>query len=85
MTMSKPGLKSELQPEIKAKLEALFSIVPGLGDQWLTDFSDAMAEAIANKVIDHITANAVVTSVTSTPFAAPGAVTLPGTATGTIA
>ena len=61
MAMSAAVLKADLKPEIKAKIAALFTILGVEGDDILTKFSDAMAEAIANKVVAHITANAVVT------------------------
>jgi len=45
----------------------------------------ALYRALGNAIVDYIKANAVVTVATSTPNAAAGPATLPGTGTGTIA
>jgi len=74
MPLSIPGLAGELKTEI----EALY----GTADDSATlqKFCDAVSKA----VINHIIANALVTSTTATPNAQAGSSTLPGTATGTI-
>jgi hypothetical protein len=75
MPLSKPNLATELRAKIISKYG-------GNPDDSAT--LDKFCQAISEAVIDHIIANAVVTSVTATPNAQSGPTTLPGTATGTI-
>lgn len=75
MPLSKPNLATELRAKIISKYG-------GNPDDSAT--LNKFCEAIADAVVDHIVANALVTSVTSTPGASAGGTTLPGTATGTI-
>lgn len=74
-----PLNKAQLATEIR---EEIISKYGGNPDDSAT--LDKFCQAIANSVVDHIIANAVVTSITSTPNAQSGPTTLPGTATGTI-
>lgn len=61
MAMNATTLAGALKPEIKSQIATLFGGVPLAGAVNLDQFAEAMAKAIANKVVDHIQTFAVVT------------------------
>lgn len=71
------------KPTLTTMIETNLSTFPGLVIKD-SNVLHQVSRAIAEAVVDHIVAAAVVTSTTSTPNAQSGTTTLPGTATGTI-
>jgi hypothetical protein len=78
MPLDKPRLTQSIKTNIENEMTTLG--FPTLNNQQLEVFSKAIAEA----VVDEITANAVVNTSTTTPGAQSGSSTLPGTGTGTV-
>ena len=75
MALNAGTLEAALQPEIKTQMAALFTISGTFGADALDKFATAMATAIANKVVDHIKTNAVVSGSVTSGSGAGGAIT----------
>jgi len=62
LTGSEPALAAVLKPEIIAQLQIVFTFHPEIAfsSNVLDKFAEAIAKAVANKVVPHIIENALV-------------------------